>query len=81
MLLTILRTLFAFICAGAVAAYCGAASAADPGLSSYPEIVARHPLPSFVVLLLLTQIITFVDILITKKRLEVISWPFVRATV
>ena len=73
MLLTVLRTLFAFICAGAIAAYCGAASAADPRLGAYPEFVARHPLPSFVALLLLTQVITFIDILIPKKRLEVIS--------
>lgn len=73
MLLTVLRTLFAFICAGAVAAYCGAAAGADPNSLAFPRLVMNHPLPAFVVLLLLTQIITFVDILIPKKRLEVIS--------
>ena len=73
MLLTVLRTLFAFICAGAVAAYCGAAAGADPNSMAFPRLVMNHPLPAFVVLLLLTQIITFVDILIPKKRLEVIS--------
>ncbi|MES2788860.1 MAG: PIN domain-containing protein [Planctomycetota bacterium] len=73
MLLTVLRTLFAFICAGAVAAYCGAAAGAEPNSTSFPRMVVNYPLPSFVVLLLLTQIITFIDILIPKKRLEVIS--------
>lgn len=73
MLLTILRTLFAFICAGAVAAYCGAAAQSDPTSSSYPRLVIENPMLSFVGLLLLTQVVTFIDILITKKRLEVIS--------
>ena len=73
MLLTVLRTLFAFICAGAVAAYCGAATAAELGSASFPPFVVNNPLLSFVLLLLLTQIITFIDILIPKKRLEVIS--------
>lgn len=73
MLLTVLRTLFAFICAGAVAAYCAAAAQSDPGTSNYPHIVVENPLLSFVGLLLLTQVITFIDILITRKRLEVIS--------
>ena len=73
MLLTVLRTLFAFICAGAVAAYCRAAAGADPSATSFPPIVINNPILSFVLLLLLTQIITFIDILIPKKRLEVIS--------
>lgn len=73
MLLIVLRTLFAFICAGAVAFYCITAGGTDPQNTPYPLIVVNHPLPSFVVLLLLTQIITFIDILVTKKRLEVIS--------
>ena len=73
MLLTVLRTLFAFICAGAVAAYCGAAAGADPSSTAFPKFVVNNPLLSFVILLLLTQVITFIDILIPKKRLEVIS--------
>ena len=73
MLLTVLRLLFAFICAGAVAAYCAGAAGADPASTSFPLVVVNNPLLSFVGLLLLTQIITFVDILIPKKRLEVIS--------
>lgn len=75
MLLTVLRTLFAFICAGAVAAYCGGAAVAlgTPAADNYPTLVVENPLLSFVFLLLLTQVITFIDILIQKKRLEVIS--------
>lgn len=75
MLLTLLRTLFAFICAGIVAAYCGTANAVagTPLEGNFPAIVVKNPLLSFVVLLLITQVITFIDILITKKRLEVIS--------
>ena len=73
MLLTVLRILFAFICAGAVAAYCVGAAGTEPSSTSFPLIVVNNPILSFVGLLLLTQIITFVDILIPKKRLEVIS--------
>jgi uncharacterized protein YacL len=73
MLLIVLRTLFAFVCTGAVAAYCVSASDTEAMPGAYPEIVARNPGISFVLLVLLTQIVTFLDILVPRKRLDVIS--------
>lgn len=73
MLLIVLRTIFAFFCAGAVAIYCGTAAASNPQSRDFPQWVVNYPLPAFVVLMLFTQVITFIDILIPKKRLDVIS--------
>lgn len=76
MILVVLRTLFAFVCAGAVAAYCVSASVAgsNPNVAAnYPAIVVNNPVLSFIVLVLLTQVVTFIDILIQRKRLDVIS--------
>lgn len=67
MLLLIIRILFAVISAGAIAAFVNSESPAPP------SVVANHPFIAFVVLLLLTQLVTFVDILIPRKRIEVVS--------
>lgn len=66
MLLTVIRSLYALVCAGAIAALVQS----ETGL---PPIVEAHRLLSFVVLLLLTQLVTVVDILIRKKRVEIVS--------
>lgn len=67
MLLLIIRILFAVVSAGAIAAF---VSSEQP---PPPQLVAAHPFVAFVVLMLLTQSVTFVDILIPTKRIEVVS--------
>lgn len=67
MLLIIIRILFAVVCAGAIAAFVSSQSP-EP-----PPLVNAHPFVSFVVLMVLTQAVIFVDILIPRKRIEVIS--------
>src|SRR5437660_1148505 len=66
MLLIIIRFIYALVCAGAIAAY---VSIDFPD----PRIIETHRFLSFVVLFLLTQLVIFVDILIPRKRIEVIS--------
>ena len=66
MLFIVIRVLFAFVCAGGIAAYVS-------GAPNPPWIIINHPFLSFVGLLLLTQLITLVDILIPRKRLDIIS--------
>jgi uncharacterized protein YacL len=67
MLLLIIRILFAVISAGAIAAFVSTESPAPPAL------VANHPFLAFVVLMFVTQLVTFFDILIPRKRIEVVS--------
>ena len=67
MLLIIIRVVYAVVCAGAIAAY---VSTENP----QPQVLlGRHPFASFVILLLATQSVIFVDILFPRKRIEVIS--------
>jgi uncharacterized protein YacL len=67
MLLIIIRVLFAVICAGAIAAFVSSENPAPPPLFE------SHRFLSFIVLLLLTQSVIFVDILFPRKRIEVVS--------
>lgn len=67
MLFFVIRILYLVISAGAIAAFVSSDRPAPPGL------VQDHPLLSFVVLLLLTQTVTVVDIIIRHKRIEIIS--------
>jgi uncharacterized protein YacL len=67
MLLLIIRILFAVVSAGAIAAFVSSEQPAPPA------VVAAHPFLAFVLLMLLTQSVTFVDILIPTKRIEVVS--------
>ena len=70
--LVILRVVYLLVCIGAVLAYINPPEI--PGApSSLPAIIAENKLWSFFILLLLTQIVTFADLLIRKKRIEVIS--------
>jgi len=66
MLLVVIRVLFAFICAGALAVYVGTARLV-------PAVIVENPFWSFVGLLLITQAFTFIDILFSRKRIDVIS--------
>ena len=66
MLLIVIRILYAFICAGAIAALIQP----EEGI---PEIIVNHKFPSFVLLLAMTQIVTIVDLVLPRKRLDIIS--------
>lgn len=66
MLLLTVRILYAFVCAGAIATFVSAEG-------TRPQIVADQPLLAFFVLMALTQSITLFDILIRRKRVEIIS--------
>ncbi len=65
MLLIVVRILYAFVCAGAIATY-----VQSDGL---PQIAARQPFVTFLALMAFTQSVTGVDVLIRRKRIEVIS--------
>ena len=66
MLLIVIRVLYAFICAGAIAALIRP----EEGI---PQIIADHKFPAFLILLALTQSITVVDLFLPRKRLDLIS--------
>lgn len=82
MLLNVVRIVYAFVCAGAIAVYVAPGSASTheespPGsaetLQTRPQMVQDYPLISAVVLFVLTQSVTLVDVLMRRKRIEVIS--------
>ena len=64
-MLILLRFVYVLICAGAAAALVQNPIA--------PAIVQEYPALSFIVIMLTTQIVTFIDILIPRKRLDMIS--------
>jgi uncharacterized protein YacL len=66
MLLIVVRILYAFICAGAAAAM------VQPQ-SNPPSIVAEYPFPAFIIMMLITQSATLIDVLFPRKRLDLIS--------
>ncbi len=66
MLLIVIRSLYALVCSGALIALL----ASD---SSLPPIVEQNRPLFFLILLPLTQVVTVLDILIQKKRVEIIS--------
>ena len=67
MLLLIIRILYAVICAGAIAAYLGTDQV------SLPRFAQDHSLATFFIMLIISQSVTVVDILIRRKRIELIS--------
>ena len=67
MLLLIIRILYAVVCAGAIAAFLGTEQ------SSQPLFVQQHTIATFFGLLLVSQSVTVLDILIKRKRIELIS--------
>lgn len=72
MLLTILRVAYLLICVGAILAYI---QTDDTGQThtALPTIVERNKIVAFFGLLFLTQIATIVDLVIRRKRVDVIS--------
>ena len=66
MLLIIIRLLYFFVCAGAIAALVG-------NESNRPEIADNHAFATFAMLFFVTQSVTIIDLLVKRKRIEVIS--------
>ncbi len=71
MLLIVIRAVYALVCAGAIATYVSPAAASFD--IHQPRFVQDHPLLSFVLLLAATQAAVVIDLLIRRKRIEVIS--------
>ena len=69
MLLYLVRIVYFCICAGAIATYVNPGEKTDHTVG----FVDEHSLISFFVLLLLTQIVTVVDVFIPRKRVDMIS--------
>ena len=75
MLLAILRIAYLLVCAGAIVAYINPEDV-DADAAALPRIINDHKLIAFFVLLLLTQVVTFVDLVIRKKGYQTVkaSW-------
>ncbi|MCA9098374.1 MAG: PIN/TRAM domain-containing protein, partial [Planctomycetaceae bacterium] len=71
MLLVIVRLIYAFVCAGVFASY--VSNSAEDGIQVVPTIIATYPWQAFLVLMAITQVITLGDILIPRKKLDMIS--------
>lgn len=71
MLLMVLRVAYLLICAGAIVA-CLTTDTVD-GRNVLPPIIENNKVTAFFVLLFLSQLVTIADVLIRKKRIEVIS--------
>jgi uncharacterized protein YacL len=66
MLLIIIRAVYAFVCAGAIASLVTQSE-------RLPPLMSAHPFASFVLLMLITQAVTLVDVFFPRKRLDLIS--------
>jgi len=69
MLLIIVRAIYAIVCIGTILAFV----TAGPEGGAPPGLVGRYPLWSFLILLCITQVFTFIDIVFPKKRVEIVS--------
>jgi uncharacterized protein YacL len=67
MLLLIIRVLYLLICAGAIAAY------TLPQDTRAPSVVREYPVIAFCLLMLLAISFLLIDVLVRKKRIEVVS--------
>jgi uncharacterized protein YacL len=67
MLLTVIRILYAFVCAGAIA------SLLQPTVRSLPSYFYEYPVPMFCLLMLITQSVTLLDAWLPRKRIDLIS--------
>lgn len=72
MLLVILRVVYLLVCAGAILAYINPEEV-DGTATTLPRIINDNKLIAFFALLLLSQMVTIVDMLVPRKRIEVIS--------
>lgn len=66
MLLLIIRIIYAVVSAGAIAAFV-------QNTENVPVFVNQHPLLTFFGLLILSQSVTVLDLLISRKRIELVS--------
>jgi len=78
MILIILRIAYFLICSGAIAGYVFPAVPADAdgrpiGVESRPDVILENPIAAFCVLLLITQLATALDVVIRRKRIDLIS--------
>jgi uncharacterized protein YacL len=69
-LLIAIRVAYICVCGWAIAAYVRASASTETSLP--PEIV-QHPLATFFLVLLTTQLVVILDLAIRKKRIEIIS--------
>lgn len=69
MLLIIIRSIYFFVCAGAIATFVSPGSETEPRLA----LIVDHELLAFFVLLGFSQVVTLIDVCIPRKRIEVIS--------
>lgn len=67
MLRIILWVVYACVCLGSIATYVNSPT------EQLPAVVDDHPMWSFIILMFGTQLVAVVDLLIRKKRIEVIS--------
>lgn len=67
MLLLIIRVMYLVICAGAIASY------TLPQDTNAPSVVREHPVIAFCLLMLFAMSFLLVDILVRKKRIEIVS--------
>ena len=71
MLLLVVRIVFATVCVGAILTYVLTdVNSTDPSL---PPLIDQHRFLAFIALLLITQVVTAADVLVRRKRIEVIS--------
>lgn len=67
MLLLIIRVVYLLICAGAIATFTLNTN------TGAPRIVRDNPVISFIVLMIISQSVVVIDLLVRKKRIEVVS--------
>ncbi|MCH2210811.1 MAG: PIN/TRAM domain-containing protein [Fuerstiella sp.] len=70
MLLKILRIAYFFVCTGAIAGYFASIDSTQLVL---PSSIDKHPRIAALVLLAITQLVTVADVLIRRKRIDLIS--------
>jgi uncharacterized protein YacL len=73
MLLTILRVAYFLICAGAILAYIQTEEVLTGQKSGLPFVIEQHKVAAYFVLLFISQIVTILDLIIRRKRIDVIS--------
>lgn len=67
MLLLIIRALYILVCVGAIATFTFSGAAATP------QIVTDHPVPSFLLMVFAAMSVLALDVLIPRKRVEILS--------
>lgn len=72
MLLMILRVAYLLICAGAIVAYLTTETVAGQP-STLPKIIENNKATAFFALLLISQAVSITDLLIRKKRIDIVS--------